>query len=87
MRCRYMLQNPRIKISVENDHRAPVDMVLQVLRNIGPGRRTDQFIVTDTVYCSRSRIDADSRFLAGLKKISSHPGHSPDPVPARWHQA
>lgn len=42
-------------------------MVLQLLRNIGPGWRTDQIIVTDTVYCSCCRIDADSGFQAGLK--------------------
>lgn len=49
MRCRCLLQNPRIKISIENNQRAPADMVLQLLPNIGPGWRTDQIIVTDTV--------------------------------------
>lgn len=42
-------------------------MVLQLPPNIGPGWRTDQIIVTDTVYCSCCRIDVDSGFKAGLK--------------------
>lgn len=67
MRCRSLLQNARIKLSIENNQWAPADMVLQLLRNIGPRWRTDQIIVTDTVYCSCCRIDADSGFQAGLK--------------------
>ncbi|MEJ4837279.1 hypothetical protein SKA88_15545, partial [Enterococcus faecium] len=45
--CRCLLQNARIKLSIENNQRAPADMVLQLLRNIGPRWRTDQIIVTD----------------------------------------
>ncbi|HHD7476572.1 TPA: hypothetical protein ACOVJJ_004511 [Klebsiella oxytoca] len=45
MRCRWLLQNPRIKISIENNQWALADMVLQLLRNIGPEWRTDQIIV------------------------------------------
>ena len=33
MRCRCLLQNARIKLSIENNQRAPADMVLQLLRN------------------------------------------------------
>lgn len=67
MHCRSLFQNPRIKISIKNNQRVPADMVQQLMHNSGPGRRTDQIIVTDTVYCSRCRIDTDSRFQAGLK--------------------
>ncbi|EFB0477764.1 hypothetical protein JZQ54_004863 [Salmonella enterica subsp. enterica serovar 4,5,12:b:-] len=66
MRCRCLLQNPRIKLSIENNQRAPADMVLQLLRNIGPGRSISQHRFADTVYGSGYRIDTDRRFQAGF---------------------
>ncbi len=42
MRCRCLLQNPRIKISIENNQRTPADMVLQLLRYTRPGRSVSQ---------------------------------------------
>lgn len=62
MRCCCLLQNLRI----ENNQLATADMVLQLLRYIGPGWRTDQIIV----YCSFCRIDVDSGFKAGLNILS-----------------
>lgn len=73
-----LLQDPRIKISIENNQRAPADMVLQLRRNIGPGWCPEQFIVTDTVYSRRSRIDADSGFQSGLKYLLTQGIHQTD---------
>lgn len=67
MRCRCLLQDPRIKISIENNQRTPAGVVLQLRRNIRSGGGVSQFIVTDTVYGSSGRIDADRRFQAGFK--------------------
>lgn len=72
------LQDPRIKISIENNQRAPADMVLQLRRNIGLGWCPEQFIVTDTVYSRRSRIDADSGFQSGLKYLLTQGIHQTD---------
>lgn len=54
------------RVRVENNQRVPADMVLQLLRNIGPGRGVSQHGFTDTVYGSRCRIDTDRRFQAGF---------------------
>lgn len=69
-------------------------MVLKLKLNIRPGWRTGQSIVTNTVYCSRCRIDTDSRFQASLKyRLTLYVLHmlwcSPDrfTAPARFHQA
>lgn len=78
MRGRCLLQNPCIKIRVENDQRTPANVVLQLLRNIGPGWSPDKFIVTDTVYGNCCRIDADRRFQAGFKYCFTSGVHQTD---------